>query len=103
LLENAADLQMSTINYVETLILVGDRFPRRVEEVRELIDSSQIHIVSPTRHQAEVAARARLRFPLNLGDCFAYALAKAEDCSLLTLDRNFRNTDIEVVLPKRVS
>jgi ribonuclease VapC len=94
---------MSTVNYVETLILVGDRFPRRVEEVRELLASSQIQIVSPTRQQAEIVARARLRFPLNLGDCFAYALAKQEDCPLLTLDRDFRNTDIKVVLPKRVS
>ena len=94
---------MSTVNYVEVLILVGDRFPRRVDEVREMIDSSEIQIIPPTRHQAEIAARARLRYPLNMGDCFAYALAKEEDCPLLTLDRDFRNTDISVVLPKRVS
>lgn len=94
---------MSSVNYVETLILVGDRFPRRVDEVRELIDSSQIRISSTTRHQAEIAARARLLFPLNMGDCFAYALAKEEDCPLLTLDRDFRNTDITVVLPRRAS
>lgn len=94
---------MSTVNYVETLILVGDRFPRRVNEVRELINSSEIRIVPPTRHQAELAAAARLKYPLNMGDCFAYALAKEEDCPLLTLDRDFRNTDISVVLPKRVS
>jgi ribonuclease VapC len=94
---------MSTVNYVETLILVGDRFPRRVDEVRELIDSSEIQIVPPTRRQGEIAARARLRYPLNMGDCFAYALPKEENCPLLTLDRDFRNTDISVVLPKRVS
>ena len=94
---------MSTVNYVEVLIVVGDRSPRRVDEVRELINSSEIQIVPPTRHQAELAASARSRFPLNMGDCFAYALAKDEDCPLLTLDRDFRNTDITVVLPKRVS
>lgn len=94
---------MSTVNYVETLILVGDRFPRRVDEVRELIDSSEIRIIAPTRRHGEIAAGARLRFPLNMGDCFAYALAKEEDCLLLTLDRDFRNTDISVVLPRRVS
>jgi ribonuclease VapC len=92
---------MSTVNYVETLILVGDRFPRRVDEVRELIDSSEIQIVSPTRGQGEIAARARLRFPLNMGDCFAYALAKEQDCPLLTLDRDFRKSDIQVVLPPK--
>lgn len=46
-LENSGDLQMSTVNYVETLILVGDRFPRRVEGVRELINSSEIQILPP--------------------------------------------------------
>jgi uncharacterized protein with PIN domain len=93
---------MSTVNYVETLILVGERYPRRVDEVRELINSSEIRITPPTRLQAELAASARLRFPLNMGDWFAYAFAKEEDCPLLTLDRDFRNTDIKVILPKRV-
>jgi ribonuclease VapC len=74
-----------------------------VDEVRELIDSSEIQIVPPTRRQAEIAVRARLKYPLNIGDCFAYALAKEEDCPLLTLDWNFRNADINIVLPKSVS
>ena len=65
-----------------------------------MIESSEIRIVGPTRRQAEMAAAARLRFPLNLGDCFAYALAMDEDCPLLTLDKDFRSTDIRVVLPK---
>jgi len=65
-----------------------------------MIESSEIRIVCPTRRQAEMAAAARLRFPLNLGDCFAYALAMDEDCPLLTLDKDFRSTDIRVVLPK---
>lgn len=42
---------------------------------------------------------ARLRYPLNLGDCFAYALAKDEDRTLLTLDRDFRRSDLRVILP----
>jgi uncharacterized protein with PIN domain len=44
----------------------------------------------------EVAARATP----NMGDCFAYALAKEEDCPSHTVDRDFKNTDISVVLPK---
>lgn len=51
--------------------------------------------------EALILIADRLRYPLNLGDCFAYALAKQEDCPLLTLDRDFRNTDIEVILPRR--
>ena len=54
----------------------------------------------PTESHAEIAARARLRYPLNLGDCFAYALAKDEDQALLTLDRDFRRSDLKVILPR---
>lgn len=49
--------------------------------------------------QARVAAEARLRFPLNLGDCFAYALAKVERQAILTLDSDFRCLDVAVVIP----
>jgi uncharacterized protein with PIN domain len=59
--------------------------------------------VAPSPRQAEIAAVARLRFPLNLGDCFAYALARDEDCPLLTLDRDFRRTDITVISPSPLS
>ncbi len=36
---------------------------------------------------------------LNLGDCFAYALAKTMDLKLLTLDLDFRAVDVPLVLP----
>ena len=36
---------------------------------------------------------------IQLGDCFAYALARDEDCPLLTLDRDFRRTDITIIVP----
>ena len=94
-------LRMSTVNYAEALILMEDRQPRLFPEMREAIETSSVRLVPPTPEQAETAARARLRYPLNLGDCFAYALAKHEECSLLTLDRDFRKTDLNVVLPKR--
>jgi uncharacterized protein with PIN domain len=41
-----------------------------------------------------------LRYPLNRDDCFACALAKLEDCPLLTLDADFRKTDVAVVRQK---
>lgn len=98
---NRTHLRMSVVNYGEALILIGDRVPRRLREIREAIESSGIRVVPPTMRQAEIAAEARLRYPLNLGDCFAYALAKDEDCGLLTLDRDFRRCDIAVILPRR--
>jgi hypothetical protein len=33
--------------------------------------SSGIRFVAPAESQAQIASRARLRFPLNLGDCRA--------------------------------
>jgi ribonuclease VapC len=97
---NSGDLAMSTVNYAELLILVQDRQPGASREIREAIESSSIRLVPPSPRHAEVAAAARLRFPLNLGDCFAYALAKDEDQRLLTLDRDFRRCDLEVILPR---
>lgn len=96
---NSGDLAMSTVNYAEVLILVQDRQPNAYAEIREAIENSSIRLVPPTARHAEIAASARLRYPLNLGDCFAYALAKDEDGPLLTLDRDFRRSDLRVILP----
>jgi ribonuclease VapC len=100
---NRGYLLMSSVNYCEVLILVQSKQPLHAELIREAIEQTSIRMVASTPRHAEVAAVARLKYPLNMGDCFAYALAKEEDCPLLTLDRDFRNTDIKVVLPKRVS
>jgi uncharacterized protein with PIN domain len=53
----------------------------------------------PDAEHARQAARARNRFPINLGDCFAYALAVQRGAPLLTLDRGFRKTDLTLILP----
>jgi len=96
---NSGDLAMSTVNYAEVLILIQDRQPEAYKEIRDAIGTSSIRLVPPTERHAEIAAAARLRYPLNLGDCFAYALARDEDCPLLTLDRDFRRSDLKVILP----
>jgi len=92
---------MSVVNYAELMILITDRQPRRSGEIRDALEASSIRLVPVTVEEAEIAAAARFRYPLNLGDCFAYALAKREDCALLTVDRDFRKCDIPVVLPRR--
>ena len=71
---------MSTVNYAEALILIEDRQPQLASEIRDAIALSSIRLIPPTVEHAETAAAARLRYPLNLGDCFAYALAKSADC-----------------------
>lgn len=100
LAEHATELRMSTVNLAETLILVRDRQPQSYDTIRAELMGGGIRFVPPDAEQARVAAEARLRFPLNLGDCFAYALADAEKCPLLTLDRDFRGVDLPVLLPE---
>lgn len=97
--EHADSLLMSTVNLAETLILVQDRQPKLFEAIREEILSSSIRFIAPSVMQAERAAEARLRFPLNLGDCFAYALAIDTKSPILTLDRDFKKTDAVIVTP----
>lgn len=95
--EHASELRMSTVNLSETLILVQDRQPQLFEGLRLLLLGSNIRFVAPDAAHAVLAAEARMKFPLNLGDCFAYALAKSEGCPILTLDEDFSQTDIPMV------
>ena len=96
---NAGALRMSTVNLAETLILIRDRQPQLADELEQQLMELGIRFVAPDVEQARIAAAARLRFPLNLGDCFAYALAVQEGCAIMTLDEDFRRVDRAVVLP----
>lgn len=97
--QHAPVLRMSTVNLAESLILLRDRQPALADDLENRLLTSGIRFVAPDATQARTAARARLRFPLNLGDCFAYALAVAEECPILTLDQDFRVVDRPVVRP----
>jgi ribonuclease VapC len=99
LAEHASELRMSTVNLTETLIRVRDRQPRDFGEIEAQLLGSGIRFIPPDVQQARIAAEARLRYPLNLGDCFAYALASVEDCPILALDGDFRSTDRPVLSP----
>ena len=90
---------MSTVNLAETLIILRDRHPVRFQELETKILAGGIRFVAPTVEQARLASEARLVYPLNLGDCFAYALARDEGTGILTLDTDFRNVDVPVQLP----
>jgi ribonuclease VapC len=96
---NRSDLQMSPVNYTETLILIHDRQPHLFGELKETLELSTIDLVPPTALHAEMAALARVSFPLNIGDCFAYALAKHLATPVITLDRDFLKTDLRVLMP----
>ncbi len=99
LADHSPELRMSTVNLTETLIRVRDRQAQLADEIEERLLQSGIRFVPPDVEQARIAASARLRYPLNLGDCFVYALAVTEDCAILALDRDFRAVDRPVVAP----
>lgn len=72
------------------------------EDVRELLGVAGIRIVSLTEREAETALAAFSRYgkgrghpaQLNLGDCFACAVAKNHRTSLLFKGEDFDKTDI---------
>jgi uncharacterized protein with PIN domain len=95
ILESATVLKMSTVNLAECLIITKHRQPNLDLESRIL--QSGIQFIPPSATHAQLAVRAE--FSLNIGDRFAYALAKTEKLKLVTLDSDFKATDIQVVLP----
>ena len=97
--KNAAELRMSTVNLTEILIRLRDRQPQLADELESRILGSGIRFVPPDGEQCRLAAAARRRYPMNLGDCFAYALAVSEGVPILTLDESFRRLDHPVLLP----
>jgi ribonuclease VapC len=99
-LMTAVTYQMSTVNLAECLICLQDRKPAIADRLTTRLLSMNIQFIPPDSDQAQLAASARLRFPLNFGDCFAYALAKTQNLPLLTLDRDFRTTDLQLILPE---
>jgi len=88
---------ISAVNYTECLIRVLDRAPDAAETLEHALAGFALEVVPVDRLLARVAANARLRYPINLGDCFAYALAKTRNLALLTLDGDFSKTDIQLV------
>jgi ribonuclease VapC len=72
------------------------------EHVREFIELAGIEIVPVTAKDAETALAAFARYgkgrghpaQLNLGDCFAYAVARNHRKPLLFKGHDFDNTDI---------
>lgn len=99
LTKHGGALRMSTVNLAEALILLRHRHPQHADALEPRLLEMDIRFVPPDVAQARISAVARHRFPLNLGDCFCYALAVVEDCPILTLDRDLRAVDRTVVLP----
>lgn len=78
-------------------------------DVAAFLLAAEIRIVPITAREAETALAAFSRFgkgrghpaQLNLGDCFAYAVARNDRTSLLFKGDDFAMTDIDPALPAR--
>jgi ribonuclease VapC len=97
------ELLISAGTVVEALIVATRRNIR--EELAQLIDQVGFEIVPVTAVAAQRIGEAYARWgkgrhpaALNLGDCFAYEVAKERGCRLLYIGDDFARTDIQSVL-----
>jgi ribonuclease VapC len=103
---NAPICLMSAVTRVELSFVIEGRHgdAGRADLDRFLADA-QVEVASIGPEQAEIAIEAfrrygkgRHRARLNIGDCFAYALAKATDQPLLFKGDDFNHTDLRSAL-----
>ena len=107
LIADAADARISAATYVELGIVVDGRQDPVLSSAldRFLLDAG-LRVEPLTSEQARIARDAYRRFGrtsgsparLNMGDCFAYALARDLGEPLLFKGNDFKETDIELVI-----
>ena len=99
----AATCRISAATWLETAIVAeGKGGIGAGHELDRLMDSARIEVVPVTAEQATIARDAWRCFGkgnhpagLNLGDCFAYALARTRREPLLFKGGDFARTDID--------
>jgi ribonuclease VapC len=100
--DEASEALVSVVSRVElTAVLCGGRVAADPEQVERFVRGLGVRLVAVTAEQTALALRAILTFgkgrhpaKLNLGDCFAYALAKSLDAPLLFKGEDFARTDV---------
>lgn len=103
-LENSAICRASAVTYLEAGIITDrNEDPVLSRKLDEMIRDVRMKVEPVTFQQAQIARQAyrdfgkgRHKAALNLGDCFAYALAKELDEPLLFKGEDFKHTDIEI-------
>jgi ribonuclease VapC len=106
-IETADHRRMSAVNYLEAAIVIdGKRDPIASRRFDEFVSTAAISIEAVDEDQARVARAAYRDFGrgsghparLNLGDCFAYALARCRGEPLLFKGGDFIHTDLTPAL-----
>lgn len=103
----ARNCRVSAVNFVEAAAVIdGSRDPVASRRFDELFREARLVVEPVTAAQARVAREAYRDFGkgsghpagLNLGDCFAYALAKETGEPILFKGDDFGRTDLTPVL-----
>jgi ribonuclease VapC len=107
LLSSAARPALSVANYLEAAIVLDRHSARGAgERLDRYLAAGQVEFVEVTESQARIARAAYRNFGkggghpagLNVGDCFAYALAIERDEPLLYKGDDFKHTDVRSAL-----
>ena len=104
-LADADNCYMSPVNWLEVAMKAESAGKEDASAFRRLADFASLNIIPVDEAQMQLAHAAWRRFGkgrdparLNLGDCFAYALAKFLDEPLLYKGRDFSRTDLKSAL-----
>jgi ribonuclease VapC len=101
------ECRMSTATYLETAIIADrDQSPLLSREFDRVITAMEVELVPVSVEQAQIARAAYRDFGrgsghparLNMGDCFAYALAIERGEPLLYKGDDFSHTDVRSAL-----
>jgi len=93
---------ISMVGFIEaSMVLLGRKRAEGLSDLRAFLDDGEIQRVAVDARQADLAVDAFRRFgrgrhpaALNIGDCFAFALAKATGEKLLFKGGDFARTDV---------
>jgi ribonuclease VapC len=96
-------LRMPWTNIAEAFLAVKSKYPAAFPLLEPMLARATIQPISATYEVVRLVAEARTRFPLNFGDCFAYAHARLTGERLITLDGAFLKTDLTRVLHPQTS
>ena len=100
---SAKNRRISAVNYVEAAAVIeGSRDPVASRKFDDFFREADLEIEAVTAPQAKIAREAYRDYGkgsghpagLNLGDCFAYALARDRGEALLFKGKDFVHTDI---------
>lgn len=105
-LTEAAAVSMSAASLVELTLVAEGRGGRPMgDRVHRLLASAKVEVVPFTAEHAALAAEGWRRYGkgrhpagLNLGDCFAYALAQSRGEPLLFKGTDFAQTDVKAAV-----